>query len=66
MAIESLYWASGQTFTVTNGTGAGTDIDDDPASPDGLQVAGSNNALDLLVGFTTPAGPPVCASPLSA
>lgn len=58
MATEDLYWASGQTFTLTNGTGAGTDIDDDPDSPDANQVDGSSNSLDLLVGFTTPTGPP--------
>ena len=58
MSTESLYWASGQTFTLTNGTGAGTDIDDDPDSPDANWVTGSSNAIDLLVGFTTPSGPP--------
>jgi len=62
MATESLYWASGQTFTLTNGTGAGTDIDDDPDSPDANWVTGSSNAIDLLVGFTTPSGPPTTGS----
>lgn len=58
MAIENLYWASGQTFVLTDGTGAGTDIDDDPDSPDANQVDGSNNAMNLRAGFQDPVGNP--------
>ena len=45
MAITK-YYPDGVTFTLSNLTGAYTDVDDDPESPDGLWLAGGDDGTD--------------------
>lgn len=56
----------GQTFTLVELTGAYTDVDDDPDSPDGLWLPASGNNVDtsVLASFPTPTGNPTVGADL--
>ena len=56
----------GETFTLLELTGAYTDVDDDPDSPDGLWLAASGNNINtsVLASFPTPSGNPTTGAGL--
>lgn len=56
-ATESLY-VDGETFSLTASTGAYTDVDDDPDSPDGNWVTADadDSSTQLVASFPTPTG----------
>lgn len=65
MAAESKY-PDGNTFTLSELSGAYTDVDDDPDSPDGLWLTASGNNVNtsVLASFPTPTGNPTVGANL--
>lgn len=56
----------GSRFDLSNLTGAYTDVDDDPDSPDGLWLAGGDDGTDTIctASFPTPTGNPTTGAGL--
>jgi len=56
----------GSTFTLVQLSGAYTDVDDDPDSPDGdwLTASGNNVNTSVLASFPTPTGSPTIGADL--
>lgn len=56
----------GETFTLLELSGAYTDVDDDPDSPDGnwLIASGNNVNTEVLASFPTPTGNPTVGADL--